>query len=164
MAGTSLWNEQSGGSEEAPVVFRRALDTSNELDMTPMIDCTFLLLIFFLVGSTPDMDTAVQLPPARHGVAADPRTSVIVTIAERGGSAPALVYLADGKIGTPLPDDPAAQEAAILQAVEQGHSEGKTGVLVKAERGVKHSDVARAAAVVGQVQGMRLYLAVLEAD
>ncbi len=164
MADRMGWWARGAEQAGAPVLFRRFADTSTELDMTPMIDCTFLLLVFFLVGSMPDLQTAVRLPPARYGTAANPRTSVIITVAERGEGQPAAVYLADGKVGTPLPDDPEAQERLVHQAVVSGQQQGKNGVLIKAERGVRHSEVSRIATAAGRTEGMRLYLAVMEAD
>jgi len=144
------------------MTFRRPRASSDEIDMTPMIDCVFLLLIFFLVGSTPDVTTSVELPPARHGKGADPLTSVVVTIAAGSGTAPAEFYLADGKVGSPLGGGADAQEAAIKAAVEAGHAQGKPNVLIKAERSVRHRDVARAAAAAAQVPDTKLYLAVFE--
>ena len=37
-----------------------------ELDMTPMIDVTFLLLIFFMIASTMKPAGEEQLAPAKH--------------------------------------------------------------------------------------------------
>ncbi len=146
----------------AAVKFRPPKRESDEIDMTPMIDCVFLLLIFFLVGSIPDLTTAVELAPVRDGAAADPNKSVIVTIADRQSPGPALVYLADGKTGEPLPDEPAAQQAAVTDAVRKGFQEGKTSVLVKAERTVKQREVVQVATAAGKVEGIRLFLAVFE--
>ncbi len=143
--------------EAGPVLKRRPVRDTAEMDITPMIDITFLLLIFFLVASIPDASSAVQLPPARHGQVVNPRTSVILTVAE-----PAVVYLADGKTGSPLPADPKIQSALVTQAVREGVAEGKSTVLIKAERGVKHRVVSRVAAAAGQVEGIHLHLAVLE--
>ena len=44
---------------------RRASDIGLKIDMTPMIDCTFLLLVFFMVGSTlhrQEADISFALP------------------------------------------------------------------------------------------------------
>ena len=134
---------------------------SSEMDITPMIDITFLLLIFFLVASIPDATTAVQLPPARHGKAVNPRTSVIVTVAEGGGPGGVSVYLGDGKGGAPLPPDPAEQDALITSFVRDSY---KSTVLIKAEKGVKHREVSRVAAAAARVEGIQLHLAVLEVE
>jgi biopolymer transport protein ExbD len=162
VANNDTWNESFDEFDGSAVVFRRPKREADEVDMTPMIDCVFLLLIFFLVGTIPDVKTAVELAPARYGTGADPHTSTIVTIADRGSPGPALVYLADGKIGAPLPDDPKVQQAAVTAAVKKGSLEGKTSVLVKAERSVKHREVSRVATAAGAVEGIRLYLAVFE--
>ncbi len=163
MARTSSWDALQS-EDDLRVEWRRPSEQAEDIDMTPMIDCVFLLLVFFLVASTPDLKTAVELPPAQYGIGADPASSVIVTVADRGGTGPALVYLADGKVGQPLSDDPDERFAAVALAVEEGQQQGKTGVLVKAERSVRHADVSRVADAAGQVGGMKLYLAVFETD
>ena len=60
--------EQLAEDPSGPVLTRRRIKQETELDITPMIDITFLLLIFFLVASTPDLQVEVKLPPARHGL------------------------------------------------------------------------------------------------
>ena len=164
MADDQVWDELLDEEEEGPVLPRRPVSDTAEMDITPMIDITFLLLIFFLVCSTASVQSAIELPPARHGTGVSDRTSVVLTVAERGGPGPALVYLADGRKGKALPDDEDLRAAEIEQAVEQGVQEGKSTVLVKAEKGVKHGDVWRVETAVGRVEGVKLYVAVLEVE
>ncbi len=164
MSENADWNELSAEEDTGAILPRRPVQDTADLDITPMIDITFLLLIFFLVASIPDARTAVELPPAHYGGSVNRRTSVIITVAERDGPGPPLVYLADGKLGAPLSDDPAMQETEIARAVEEGYAEGKPSVLVAAERGVKHRDVSRVAAAASQVEGIKLHLAVLEVE
>ncbi|NUQ61331.1 MAG: biopolymer transporter ExbD [Pirellulales bacterium] len=133
------------------------------MDITPMIDMTFLLLIFFIVTSRPTMENMIDLPKARYGSGVSERSSVIITMADQGANLPPAVYLGDGKAGQPLPDDPKLQEAEILRAVEAGfQQEGKSDVLLKAEKGIKHREVSRVAAAASQVEGIKLHLAVME--
>ena len=75
------WVEEAG----AAIRPRRNRDDDCEMDITPMIDITFLLLIFFLVAARLDEDTPVELPPARHGTAVAVKSSVIITLAEGDG-------------------------------------------------------------------------------
>lgn len=164
MADDPAWDEPLDEEEEGPVLARRPVSDSAEMDITPMIDITFLLLIFFLVCSTASVQSAVELPPARHGTGVSDRTSVVLTVAERGGPGPAMVYLADGRKGKPLPDDEDLRAAEITRAVEAGVQAGKSTVLVKAEKGVKHGEVWRVETAVGRVEGVRLYVAVLEVE
>lgn len=150
--------------DEGPVLARRPMEDTAELDITPMIDITFLLLIFFLVCSTASMQMSVELPPAQYGKGVSERTAVILTVVSPGEAGPAEVYVGSSDSGDRLPDDPAAQEAAVTAAVEAGFRQGNSTVLVKAHRKVKHSEVSRVAAAAGLVEGIQLHMAVLEME
>jgi len=158
-------NEPPLEAAAGPVLPRRRLTDSADLDITPMIDIVFLLLIFFLVASIPDTDTTPDLAPARHGKGVDPASTVVITVADRGGPGPAYVYLGDGKGGTPLPDDVQQQKELVRAAVEDGfRKQGKSSVLVKAERRVPAGEVNRVSTAVAEadVEGIQMYYAVLE--
>src|SRR3569623_691137 len=144
-------NEFQDAQTESPFPPRKRPQEDTEMDITPMIDCTFLLLIFFTVTSTPDAQTALNLAPAKHGVGVSQRDSIIISIADNGESEPAAVYLADGKVGEPLKGTNEAQAAEIRKANEEGMAEGKKNVLIKAEKGVMHRDVSRVATAAGGV-------------
>lgn len=158
-------------ADEEPIVLRRKIPEDADMDITPMIDITFLLLIYFLVASHLDTDTAVELPPARYGTVVAAKESVIVTVAN-GTDNGAAIYLADGKIDAGLVrvSDPRKQEEEIAAYVRMGlrgelpgGEAPKKYVLLKAERGVKHREVARVAAAVGTVEEeVQLFVAVLE--
>ncbi len=147
--------------DDQPLIKRRALDDS-EMDITPMIDITFLLLIFFIVAARLDEDAPVELPPARHGTAVSVKSSVILTVAQGSGEH-ADVYLGDGQAADHLLDggDLEGQSDAIVSYIEQELADGKENVLIKAEKQVKHRDVARVSSAVGKV-GKDLYVAILE--
>ncbi len=51
----------------------RATD-GNELDMTPMVDVTFLLLIFFMITAAFALQKAIEVPPSRQDAAATTQT------------------------------------------------------------------------------------------
>jgi biopolymer transport protein ExbD len=156
--------DQFASAEDALIIKRRRRLADTELDMTPMIDCTFLLLIFFVYSANLESPTDVSLPPAAHGAGVDPDTAVIFTVAEQEGRG--LVYLGDGTIGEPLQGSAEAQDEAIRAAVESGVLEGKTNVLIKAGREVRHREVARVARAAAAVEGVTvtLYIAVKGAE
>jgi biopolymer transport protein ExbD len=158
-------NVLKGDSDRESVLpARKRPQEDTEMDITPMIDCTFLLLIFFTVTSTPDAQTALNLAPAKYGVGISQRDSIIISIADNGENEPVSIYLADGKQGEPLKGTNEEQEAEIRKAVEEGLTEGKKSVLIKAEKGVLHRDVSRIAAAAGGVsEEVSLNLAVMEA-
>jgi biopolymer transport protein ExbD len=152
-----------GGEEESVLPPRRPMKADEEMDITPMIDMTFLLLIYFLVASTIDTQASAELPPAHYGVGVSQNTAVILTVGDTGGKN-AAIYLGDGKEGNPLTGAAEEQEIQIRETVEQGMREGKSSVIVKAERGVPHREVSRVAASAASVEGIHLYIGVLEVE
>ncbi|MEM9352765.1 MAG: biopolymer transporter ExbD [Planctomycetota bacterium] len=152
--------------EDAPLVASKDRDADNDMDITPMIDITFLLLIFFLVCSTPEQQSSFQLPAAKYGNGVGERESFFITVGA-GGIDTAPVYLADGEIDDKvLPDDEEQQTELIRDAVTKAR-EGdspKENIIIKADRNVAHRDVARVIKAVSKVEGAKIHLAVLEAD
>jgi biopolymer transport protein ExbD len=149
-------------SEEVVFPSRRKRE-DGDMDMTPMIDITFLLLIFFLVATRMSTDATVRLPPAQHGTAITANDSAVITLLEGPGER-ARIYLADGPVDGQLlsGDNLAGQEEQIVAYLqEQMNQQRKQRVLIKAEAEVKHREVARVAHAVGQVTE-QLYVAVLE--
>ena len=64
-------------AEEAPFGFNHQRDTSvPEMDMTPMVDVTFLLLIFFMVTAAFSQQKSFEIPTPRE----DRPSSQIVTL------------------------------------------------------------------------------------
>ncbi len=150
--------------DDEPLFRRRRKIEEPDLDITPMIDMTFLLLIFFLVTSVPDVQKALALPTARHGVAVDHRSAVVLSLADAGPKSPAQIFLGDGREGAPLAGTAVQQAEAIAQAVREGLLSGKTSVLIKAEKGVLHRDVARVSSAAQGAGKTRLHVAVMEVE
>lgn len=151
--------------DDQPVLPRKPLKDSADMDITPMIDIVFLLLIFFLVSSTPDRSTAVELPPARYGTGVSEKNSVVITVAQADGSDKSQVFVADGRVGKALSDDAAEKTAAIVAAVEDGFlRESKSQVLIKAGRMVKRRNIYAVEIAVGkaEVEGVKIYHGVYE--
>jgi biopolymer transport protein ExbD len=60
---------------ESPLEFRKKLAADEEMDMTPMIDMTFLLLIFFMVSATFSLQKSIPIPaPDSEAAATQTRT------------------------------------------------------------------------------------------
>jgi biopolymer transport protein ExbD/biopolymer transport protein TolR len=108
------------------------------MDITPMIDVTFLLLIFFMVTSTMENPDALKIPEARSGLGVDTQKAAVITIFS-GEDAPEI-FLADG-----------VRENGPVDVSEVGayvQSQGQKTVIIKADRDVPSGfveDVARAA-------------------
>jgi biopolymer transport protein ExbD len=147
------------------LVRRRRPAEEAEMDITPMIDCTFLLLVFFLVTSRMNAEAPIELPPARHGGAVVMKESIVITVA-KGAEGEALIYMGDTTSSDQLLKgaNPVEQEENLARYVEQqaNTSPPKRFVLIKGAKGVKHRDVARVARAAENAEVEQLYVAVLE--
>jgi len=140
---------------------RKKPKSDSEIEIAPLIDIVFLLLIFFLVTSTLDRQSSIDLPMTEYGVAVSERNAT--TISVEGKGAYVRVYLGDNIGGAPLPDLTEPQEAAIAQAVEAGYLEGKTSLVIKADRDVHTGEIARIIRAANQaVDGLNVYMVTVE--
>ena len=106
-----------------------------ELDITPMIDVTFLLLIFFMVTSTMQSQAETNVPPAKHGIGADANEAIMITVlAEPGGGAGRILLGDNG-------GDEVTNMDLVKAYVQEGISQQKKLVIVKADRDVSHGKV-----------------------
>ncbi len=139
---------------------RKAVD--DEIDITPMIDMTFLLLIFFILTSKMDGGSDVMLPRAKHGVPITPQDSVVITVKSNGNAAE--FYLADEtNVTQKLPQEDAdAFQAAVQDYVTRGLAAGGKQVLIRGSRDIKHREIDRLLRAIGGVEGASAYVAVLE--
>lgn len=66
--------------------FRRRFEIKSGIDLTPMIDVVFNLLIFFMVGSTivetPQIE--ISLPKSSSAVGAEKNENIVITISKDG--------------------------------------------------------------------------------
>ena len=138
----------------------RPPNMDDELDITPMIDITFLLLIFFLVSSKMTAEQAVDLPKARHGGVVAAKESVVVLM-KRGSGDQAEVQKSDG---TPFSSDAEQQNAEIAEYVSKGIDAGKKHVIIRAEGAVRHGEIGRVSEAISQSleEGEMINLAVME--
>lgn len=154
-------------ADEAVPRFKKRLVSDDEMDITPMIDMTFLLLIFFLVASRIETSPGVSLPKAKHGAGVPEKDSVFITL-EEGVDGSARIYRGDGKAEAQefLASNLKAQEEEIIAFVTKELSTGvprKHQVVVKASKGTRHREVARVVAALGHVEKLdHVHIGVLE--
>src|SRR5690606_13624257 len=127
-------------------ISKRQLPVDEELDITPMIDVTFLLLIFFMVTSTMQQDAQLQVPPARHGEGVSMDHAAVITIATR--EEVPEIYLGDGVSDSPVEVD------GIRPYVEAEIRAGKRFVVIKADRELPSGFVDEVARAANEVEGI----------
>lgn len=145
-------NDSPANDVGASLLAQRRPLSDSEMDITPMIDMVFLLLIFFLVASKIDQATSVKLPPARRALAVAQETAIIVLVKQ--GAENVVVARRDG---SPFSSDPTTQEAEIGAYVEAGltgsppFERPMDSIIIKAEGSVREGEVARVAQAIGRV-------------
>ncbi len=71
--------------ETNDVLPRRKSDDEADLDITPMIDITFLLLAFFVMVSKMDPQLPVDLPQALNGDVIPEKNCVVLVVLKGAG-------------------------------------------------------------------------------
>ena len=147
--GRSLFAE---GDEDA---FKRDRGApAGDLDITPMIDVTFLLLIFFMVCSTMQSTPSLDLPPAAHSKGVTVSSSTVVTArAPTGADSSPQLILGDG-----LGNEATFNE--LKSYLEEQQRSGINRVVIKAEGDVPHGFVDEIAKTVKSIEGLEMYLGV----
>ena len=157
---SSAHADPSSEPDEGPVIPRRRIDASGDMDITPMIDITFLLLIFFIVSSTMSKSGDVPLAKARHGRGVEVSSCVQISI-KRDGRSGAAISLA-GQTEA-LTGNDQQQAEAIRAAVIAGLAGDKTEVLIKADKGVHWRHVERVRQALADIEGLEnVHMAVEE--
>lgn len=145
-----LFTDDSG----LPPLTQRKKPPEGELDITPMIDVTFLLLIFFMVASTMQSEPDLDVPVARYGIGVETKKALIVVVKasdDAGRGSPVL--LIDGRRTT---------LDGIRQQVSDRMLKNQRQVIIKAERHVPHGFVQELTRVVTETPGVQFYIGVHE--
>ena len=135
----------AGPDEEfEPVKFVRKGEVDEELDMTPMVDVTFLLLIFFMVTAAFSMQKSIEVPPPdQQESAAQARTLEEI---EKDDDYVIIEIRKDNTVWVSEREAPSEHEVLVqLREARQG-SAGSTGrgpssLLVLADGDCRHETV-----------------------
>ena len=134
--------------EEEFTLPRRKRD-DEEMDITPMIDITFLLLIFFVVCSTMDPTKIGKIPKAQQGLAIASKTSAVIFI-EPAGDDKVILKRYDG---SEFSRDEDAQASEIIEYVteemEQSLGVSKEQVMLFGDTDVNVGQVTRIQRIIG---------------
>jgi biopolymer transport protein ExbD len=150
----------AGLSDSDDLMGRKPSNETPEFDITAMVDLVFMMNIYFLVTFITVALSEVDLPAATHVAPLDGDSSVLITIVG-GGDKGATIYIGDREKGERIANRDQIEDR-VRAAVEKGAAEGKTDVLLKAEKNVRLADLFRVSAAATGVEGLKLNVAVLE--
>ncbi|MCA9034462.1 MAG: biopolymer transporter ExbD [Planctomycetaceae bacterium] len=122
-----------------------------ELDITPMIDVTFLLLIFFMVTSTMQATPDRDIPPALSGLSENPSAMLELVISPplTAGGEPEIM-LEGRKMNIEELKVAIAQEASVKEAE----------IMVMAEREVPNGMIGDVESALAEIENVTYHFAV----
>jgi biopolymer transport protein ExbD len=143
-----------------PLVMPKRPPLDDEMDITPMIDMTFLLLIFFILTSKMTAEPTYPLPAAKNGNSVSVKSCVVITVRAGSGDT-AVVSRADGTV---FSDDPEQQQAELGEYIQLGLNTQKSEVLVRAEGAVRNAEISRLKDVISEAleEGQMINFGVLD--
>lgn len=135
--------------DEEDFVLPRKKREDDEMDITPMIDITFLLLIFFIVCSTMDPTKIGKIPEADNGLAISAKNSAVIFINPGTGDDVVLSRVD----GTDFSTDEDAQASEIIEYItaelEKSTGKSKQHVMLFGDAEVKVGQVTRIQKLIG---------------
>ncbi len=121
-----------------------------DIDVTPLVDCVFLLLAFFMMTSPMKGNPDKNLPTALHGGPINPNSATMIRIAEAEPSPHILLNDRESTI-----DD-------VRPFVEEGLRKGHATVVIKADKKIPCGLVQKVAKAITSVEGVRFCIGVLD--
>lgn len=123
---------------------RKRSGADGDLDITPMIDVTFLLLIFFMVTSTMQGTPDKDLPPAVSGENANAGGFLDLSILTPPAGTEDSPVMLEGDV---------VSLDQLAESLQQRAMGGPVSVMVYAERDVRSGFVGEVEDVLNEVQG-----------
>ena len=151
---TSAAQLEVASAEDGGFKLRRRRGEIEEMDLTPMVDVTFLLLIFFMITASFSLQKTLEVPPPdpeTQGASAVPleqieENSVVVRVE------PGDAWFVDER---PV-SDPLDLPAAIKTAMAEGN---RTELVIEASDAARHEAVVRVYDAGNEVGMQRIRLA-----
>ena len=122
---------------------------SEEMDITPMIDITFLLLIFFVVCSKMDPTQMAEIPDAKAGINISAKESAVIYV-EPLGKDKVIIKRADlSEFSTDEETQASELIEYITEELKATRGEIKNHVMIMGDGDVSVGEVTRVQKIVG---------------
>ncbi len=131
--------------DEDPVSMSKGKRVDEEVDITPMIDITFLLLIFFVVASKMDPTQTGRTPKATNGVSVSAKDSAVIFMSPGSGDKAILKNIDGGEFDS----DEEIQTTEIVEYVTEQLDRGRKQVMILGDEDVRVGEVTRVQKIIG---------------
>jgi biopolymer transport protein ExbD len=147
--------------DDEPVALARRPFDDSESDITPMIDMTFLLLIFFIVTSTMDPAQIGNIPKALNGLNIPAEESAVLFLKVGTGDKAVVSTLQ----GQEFSSDEETQTSEIVEYITEELDQGKKQVMLFGDGDLKVGEMTRIQRIIGDAfeDIDKTYVAVQEA-
>jgi biopolymer transport protein ExbD len=123
---------------EGPLTFRRRRNAEDDMDLTPMVDVTFQLLIFFMVSASFSLQKSIEIPtpdPDQQGA-----SQQVQTLDDLQGTS--IIIKIDASNTIFVDDEPLADVVRLPDTLrDKMRREQKTEVLVTADNQSLHRTI-----------------------
>jgi len=137
-------SEETTDAEEAALSFERLESPEDVMDMTPMVDVVFQLLIFFMMTAAFSLQKSLELPPSSPQ---DP-TAQSMTLDELDNESDFVIVRIDHEDNMTVDGEDAPSEQELLSklreakgGIRRGGQAARTGLLVLADPDCHHETV-----------------------
>ena len=133
---------------DEPIKFRRRRNPDDDMDLTPMVDVTFQLLIFFMVSASFSLQKSIEVPvpdPDQQGA-----TQQVQTMEDLQGTS--ILLRIDANNGVTIDDDPVDDLGRLPDYLrDKMRREQKTELLITAHSQSMHRTVIAAVDAANEV-------------
>lgn len=119
-------SDDDEGDEDEGLEFRKADTESDDMDLTPMVDVTFLLLIFFMITASFSIQKTIQVPPPdpeQQGAVAQP-------LDQEDLEKVSIEVVIDENNTITVDDEPLADPSGIVEAIQSKMRSEQKGELM----------------------------------
>ncbi len=152
----AAWTDDGESGEEEDFSLRSADTDFEEMDLTPMVDVTFLLLIFFMITASFSLQKSLQVPPPNPEEKGAQQSEMTLEDFE----ANSIIVEIDAENGISVDDEKLSDPSELVDTLrEKGSSEQKFELVLDADPDAFHETVVTVIDAANEVGMQKIRLA-----
>jgi biopolymer transport protein ExbD len=156
-AGAFVGLPSSDFDDGGGVRLRKAQTEFDDMDLTPMVDVTFLLLIFFMITAAFSLTKTIEVPPPDPEQQGAQQTQTLEDLEKNS-----IMVRVDGQNAIFVEDEPVGDPGRLVDVLtDKRSSEDKHELILQADAQALHETVVLVLDAANEVQFTRIRLAAL---